>query len=30
MFINWVAVKDVKLSYHNGYIYIENTRVPPV
>ena len=19
----WVAVKELKLSYHNGYIYIE-------
>ena len=28
----WVAVKELKLSYHNGciYIYIVNSRVSPV
>ena len=25
--IAWVAVKELKLSYHNGYIYIVNNRV---
>ena len=30
--INWVAVKELKLSYHNGYIYIYivNNRVSPI
>ena len=28
----WVAVKELKLSYHNGYIYIYivNNRVSPI
>ena len=28
----WVAVKELKLSYHNGYIYIyiANNRVSPI
>ena len=25
----WVAVKELKLSYHNGYIYGVNNRVSP-
>ena len=30
--INWVAVKERKLSYHNGYIHIYrvNNRVSPI
>ena len=26
----WVAVKELKLSHHNGYIYIVNNRVSPI
>ena len=26
----WVAVKEIKLSYHNGYIYIVNNRISPI
>ena len=30
--LNWVAVKELKLSYHNGYIHIYrvNNRVSPI
>ena len=30
--LNWVAVKELKLSYHTGYIYIYivNSRVSPI
>ena len=28
--IIWVAVKELKFSYHNGYIYILNNRVSPI
>ena len=32
--LNWVAVKELKVSYHNGYIYIYiyivDIRVPPI
>ena len=28
--VDWVAVKELKLSYHNGYIYIVNNRVSPI
>ena len=28
--VYWVAVKELKLSYHNGYIYIVNNRVSPI
>ena len=27
---NWVAVKELKLSYHNGYIELVSNRVPPI
>ena len=27
---NWVAVQELNLSYHNGYIYIVNNRVSPM
>ena len=26
----WLAVKEVELSYHNGYIYVVNNRISPI
>ena len=28
--LGWVVVKELNLSYHNGYIYIVNHRVSPI
>ena len=28
--VYWVAVKELRLSYHDGYIYILNSRVSPI